>query len=169
MTTHTRKLAQVSFLVLFFLQLATLNAAQTIAPQTEKDDQPPIAGVKEEPTPAPDKRPNQIEQLSRKSRTAGSVDRATKPDAHRNAAATRRGEECAVRYEQRSRRSSWPMPISQPSRLRCRTRRTQQRALRPRRHPRLRRTKVKRRWACSPAGMAITRFCVAPMVTFKLT
>src|SRR3984893_19420341 len=66
MTTYGSKFAQVSFVVLLLLPLATLNAAQRTALQTEKKEPLPILGAQRQAAPEPDKGLNQIEQLSRK-------------------------------------------------------------------------------------------------------
>src|ERR1700730_89741 len=66
MTTYTSKFAQVSFAVLLLSPLATLNAAQSTALQTEKKEPLPILGPQRQAAPEPDKALHQIEQLSKK-------------------------------------------------------------------------------------------------------
>ena len=66
MTRYTSKFAQSFFAVLFLLQLATLNAAQSTALQTEKKAQQPIPSAQRDVTAEPEKALNQIEQLSKK-------------------------------------------------------------------------------------------------------
>lgn len=66
MTTKTPKIALAFFAVLLVLQLATLNAAQTTAPQTEKNEQRPMEGAPKKVAQDPDEALNQIEQLGKK-------------------------------------------------------------------------------------------------------
>src|SRR5258706_9365769 len=65
MTRHTRKVARALFAVLLLLELATLNMAQTTAPQTEKTEQLATA-PKKGATQEPASELSQLEQLSTK-------------------------------------------------------------------------------------------------------